>query len=168
MKKTTFIICLTILMFLTLPVAVPSIVNYNNFKEMQSVSKEFNQQVECMAKNLYYEAATESFEGKLAVAQVTMNRTKSVNFPKNVCDVVYQKVNGIYQFSWVGMDVNNNRNKYIWEECVIIARRALTENKLHDIIYNTKAMYYHNDTVNPGWNLKYVTRIGNHKFYAKT
>lgn len=133
----------------------------------EKVSTEFQNQLNCLAKNLYFEAAMEPFEGKLAVAQVTMNRTRHPNFPGNVCDVVYQKINGIYQFSWVGEGVKRITNIRAWEESLLIARKALTEHKVHDTIYKSKAIYFHNTTVNPGWNLKYVAQIGNHLFYAR-
>ena len=35
------------------------------------------QELECMSMNIYFEAALESTAGKLAVAQVTMNRVRS-------------------------------------------------------------------------------------------
>jgi len=133
----------------------------------QSVAQDVGKQVLCMAKNLYYEAASESFEGKLAVAQVTMNRTNSPHYPKTVCEVVYQKTGNTYQFSWVGEKVGDIKNKYAWEECLIVAKKALTEPKLHDTIYRTKSMFYHNTSVNPAWKLKYVAKIGNHLFYTK-
>ena len=133
----------------------------------QLISQDIGKQVLCMAKNLYYEAAGESFEGKLAVAQVTMNRANSSKFPSTVCEVVYQKTGNTYQFSWVGEKVSEIRNKYAWEECLIVAKKALTERKLHDTIYKTQAMYYHNTSVNPAWKLKYVTKIGNHLFYTR-
>lgn len=133
----------------------------------KTVSQDLSKQILCMAKNLYYEAAMEPFEGKLAVAQVTMNRANSSRFPSNVCDVVYQKTGNTYQFSWVGENVGPVKNKYAWEECLIVAKKALTEAKLHDTIYKTKAMYYHNTSVNPAWKLKYVAKIGNHLFYTK-
>ena len=132
-----------------------------------SVAQDIGKQVLCMAKNLYYEAAMEPWEGKLAVAQVTMNRVNSSQFPSNVCDVVYQKTGSTYQFSWVGEKVGEVRNKYAWEECLIVAKKALTEKRLHDTIYKTKSMYYHNTSVNPAWKLKYVAKIGNHLFYTK-
>ena len=131
------------------------------------VSQDVNKQLLCMAKNIYYEAASESFEGKLAVAQVTMNRANSPKFPSTICEVVYQKTGKTYQFSWVGENVGPIRNKYAWEECLIVARKALTEPKLHDTIYRTKSMFYHNTSVNPAWKLKYVAKIGNHLFYTK-
>lgn len=131
------------------------------------VAQDISKQVLCMAKNIYYEAASESFEGKLAVAQVTMNRVNSKKFPSNVCDVVYQKTGKTYQFSWVGENVGPIKSKYAWEECLIVAKKALTQSMLHDTIYKTKSMYYHNTSVNPAWKLKYVVKIGNHLFYTK-
>ena len=153
---------------ITLFALLPIVSHQQPITEVQEVSSELAQQILCMAKNIYYEAAKEPFEGKLAVAQVTMNRANSVQFPKTVCEVVYQKVNQTYQFSWVGEKVGPVTNKYAWEECMIVARKALTESRLHDIIYKTNAMYYHNTSVNPPWKLKYVAKIGNHLFYTRT
>ena len=147
---------------------LPVLSHEQELTEVQQVSLNMAQQMECMAKNIYYEAASESFEGKLAVAQVTMNRTRSPLYPKTVCEVVYQKTGNTYQFSWVGERVKGITNKYAWEECMIVAKKALTEHKLHDTIHKTKSMYYHNTSVNPAWKLKYVTKIGNHLFYTRT
>ena len=161
MSKLLSSIVLSILVFL------PLTSQQQTFKFETAVSQDIGKQVLCMAKNLYYEAAMEPFEGKLAVAQVTMNRVNSNKFPSNVCDVVYQKTGNTYQFSWVGENVSSVKNKYAWEECLIVAKKALTEKRLHDTIYKTKSMYYHNTSVNPAWKLKYVAKIGNHLFYTK-
>lgn len=142
---------------------LPVFSHQQEITEVQQVSFDMAKQMECMAKNLYYEAAKEPFEGKLAVAQVTMNRANHPNFPKTVCEVVYQKD----QFSWVAEKHKSVINKYAWEECMIIARKALTETVIHDTIYKTKSMYFHNTSVNPPWKLKYVAKIGNHLFYTR-
>jgi spore germination cell wall hydrolase CwlJ-like protein len=155
-------IILSILVFL------PATSQQQTFSFETAITQDIGKQLLCMAKNIYYEAASESFEGKLAVAQVTMNRVNSKKFPSNVCDVVYQKTGSTYQFSWVGENVSTVKNKYAWEECLIVARKALTEKHLHDTIYKTKSMYYHNTSVNPAWKLKYVAKIGNHLFYTRT
>ena len=47
-------------------------------------------EVECLALNIYHEARNQPTVGKLAVAQVTMNRVKDVRFPNTICGVVYQ------------------------------------------------------------------------------
>jgi spore germination cell wall hydrolase CwlJ-like protein len=44
--------------------------------------------VECMARNIFYEASGEPTEGKIAVGVVTLNRTQDGRFGKTVCDVV--------------------------------------------------------------------------------
>jgi len=152
---------------ISLLIVLPTTAQQQTFSYEQSVAQDLGKQVLCMAKNLYYEAAMEPYEGKLAVAQVTMNRANSSQFPSTVCDVVYQKTGSTYQFSWVGEKVGSIKNQYAWEECVIVARKALTQARLHDTIYRTKAMYYHNTSVNPAWKLKYVAKIGNHLFYTR-
>jgi spore germination cell wall hydrolase CwlJ-like protein len=135
------------------------------------VGPEFNKEVECLAQNIYYESAKESFEGKLAVAQVTINRVKSGKFANTVCGVVQQKdrINGVMvcQFSWFCNQAYTKliRNNYQWEESVIVAKKALTEPVAHDILNKQNAMYYHANYVNPGWKLTKVTQIGNHIFY---
>ena len=135
----------------------------------QQVSEDFNKQLKCLADNVYFEAANESYEGKLAVAQVTINRANDPKFPSTVCEVVYQRsyVNKLLvcQFSWTCMKNMLVRNKYAYDESELVARKALTEPNVHDIISKTNAMYYHNTQVDPGWNLQRVTQIGHHIFY---
>ena len=152
---------------ISITMILPLSAQEQTFSYEKLVAQDLGKQVLCMAKNLYYEAASEPWEGKLAVAQVTMNRANSSKFPSTVCEVVYQKTGSTYQFSWVGEKVSEVRNKYAWEECLIIAKKAFTEEKLHDTIYKTQSMYYHNTSVNPGWKLKYVAKIGNHLFYTR-
>jgi len=145
-----------------------------NTTTQKQVSLDYNKQVDCLAKNIYHEAASESYEGKLAVAQVTMNRVNSGKFPSDICSVVYQKTTDqnlktVCQFSWTCMVKELvTKDKYAWEVSVIIAKRALTEPVLHDKISETNALYYHAVYVNPGWNkTKVVKQIGNHIFYSK-
>ena len=67
-----------------------------------------SEELECMSKNIYFEAALESTAGKLAVAQVTMNRVNSERYPNTVCAVITQgrhyksglPVKNRCQFSW--------------------------------------------------------------------
>ena len=139
----------------------------------REVGDTYNKEVSCLAENIYYEAGRESYEGKLAVAQVTLNRANSGKFPPTVCGVVHQKDNikgtMICQFSWVCMAVKAPfRNKYLWEESLRAARTALTEPVAHQTIYASNALYYHAAYVDPGWHLKQVARIGNHVFYKGT
>lgn len=47
--------------------------------------------VDCLAKNIYYESANEPEEGKVAVAMVTINRVRDGRFGKSICSVVDQR-----------------------------------------------------------------------------
>jgi hypothetical protein len=46
--------------------------------------------LECLAENIYFEARGEPLDGQYAVAEVTLNRTRSDNFPHTVCGVVHE------------------------------------------------------------------------------
>ena len=49
-----------------------------------------NKEVQCLAKNIYFEAKNQGTGGWLAVAFVTLNRVKDTRYPNTICEVVYQ------------------------------------------------------------------------------
>jgi len=56
--------------------------------------------LQCLAKNIYFEGRNQPWIGQVAIAQVTLNRVKSAAFPSTICEVVKQKKRNICQFSW--------------------------------------------------------------------
>ena len=50
-----------------------------------------NKDIDCLARNIYYEAGSEPEEGKVAVAMVTINRVRDGRFGNSVCSVVNQR-----------------------------------------------------------------------------
>ena len=126
-------------------------------------------QLGCLAKNIYYEAGSEPFEGKVAVAQVTMNRVNSGQFPDDVCRTIYQK-NVIYdkvicQFSWTCDRITGPKpvNSVNYDQSMEAAKKVLLEDfRLPSL---KDAMYYHADYINPGWKREKVAKIGRHIFY---
>jgi len=140
-------------------------------KPTEQVVIKDSKEIKCLAEAIYYESAQEPYEGKLAVAQVVLNRVDHPNYPKNICSVVYQKtVNNenivICQFSWTCYN-HPIKDRHKWEEALIIARKSLTQEVLHVKLASMKALYFHANYVNPGWNKqRIVARIGNHIFYA--
>ena len=46
---------------------------------------------DCLARNIFYEAANEPEEGKVAVGMVTINRVKDGRFANSICGVVNQR-----------------------------------------------------------------------------
>ena len=170
-NKQISVVSILASVLITINLALPPIKAYAQSAMVEEVGSQFNEEVNCLAQNIYYEAAKEPFEGKLAVAQVTLNRVNSGKFANNVCGVVKQKdkINGVMicQFSWFCNQAYTRivRNPYQWEESVLAAKKALTEPVAHDGIYRTGAMYYHANYINPGWHLTRVATIGNHIFY---
>lgn len=124
-----------------------------------------NRELKCLADNIYFEAGNQSKTGKLAVAAVTINRVKSPKFPKSVCSVVYQKTRGTCQFSWVCEGKKRVRSPQQYAESKRIAEKVLLSGANHGI-FGRNVLFYHADYVNPGWNLRRVTKIGDHIFYA--
>jgi spore germination cell wall hydrolase CwlJ-like protein len=137
--------------------------------EIKGDSKEKLKQLDCLAINIYREAAHEPFEGKVAVAQVTLNRAENPNFPNSVCEVVYQKNNYlgriVCQFSWFCDSVHRSRliDKKSYNESYEVAKKVYLENFRLSGLSN--ALYYHADYVNPKWNKTVITKIGRHIFY---
>ena len=128
-------------------------------------------QLDCLTRNIYWEAASEPFEGKVAVAQVTMNRLASGRFGDSVCGVIYQK-NVFYervicQFSWVCENTHRVKPVYqpLWQESELVAKKVLLENfRLPGL---NQALYYHADYVSPGWKKPRIDKIGRHIFYGE-
>jgi len=126
-------------------------------------------QLDCLARNIYHEAGYEPFEGKVAVAQVTINRTESGEFPSDICKVVYQK-NVIYekvlcQFSWYcdSASLKKPMNGPVYTESMEVAKKVLLEGfRLPSV---KDALYFHGDYINPGWKREKVAKIGRHIFY---
>jgi spore germination cell wall hydrolase CwlJ-like protein len=128
-------------------------------------------ELDCLTRNIYWEAASEPFEGKVGVAQVTMNRVNSGKFANSVCGVVHQK-NVIYekvicQFSWYCENTSKVRpiHQPLWRESEEVAKKVLLENFRLPSLKN--ALYYHADYVNPGWKNPKIEKIGRHIFYGE-
>lgn len=117
--------------------------------------------VECLAKNIYHEARGESLAGKIAVAQVTINRMESRQFQNTICGVVYAPS----QFSWTLDKRKRVRDQEAWRVSVNIARAVLTQAVRLPAF---PALYFHTPQVNPRWNRdkRVLARIGNHIFYS--
>ena len=129
---------------------------------------------DCLAEAVYFEARSESFEAKLAVANVILERLRRKDFPNTICKVVHDGVywkNNIVKnrcaFSYY-CDGKHERmlNIKAKADAYTIADFALNGVELHDTL---GATHYHAVYVKPTWinDLSYVTKIGHHLFYRK-
>ena len=138
-----------------------------------------SEELECMSKNIYFEAALESTAGKLAVAQVTMNRVRSHHYPNTVCKVITQgkhyssgfPVKDRCQFSWYcdGKLDEPQTTSSMWRASQEIAKYVLTTPDLKDI--TDGATHYHADYISsPRWASprRRTVEIDTHIFYNNT
>ena len=131
----------------------------------------------CLAQNIYFEAGNQPLAGKVAVAQVVLNRLQHNSYPTDICGVVYQAE---YKENWKGnMMPVRNRCQFSWfcdgksddpldtktfDECLIIARDVV-DGFYFDLTEG--ATHYHSVYVNPYWadSLNETVVINEHIFY---
>ena len=148
---------------------IKTIKQVEHVKEKTPTVAEIDRQLTCLAKNIYFEAGKEPFEGKVAVAQVTLNRTESGKFPNDICQVVYQKTKidekVVCQFSWHCEKGPVIRSREVYDESMEVAKKVLLEDfRLPSV---EKALYFHADYVKkPNWGKPMLTKIGRHIFYG--
>jgi spore germination cell wall hydrolase CwlJ-like protein len=122
----------------------------------------------CLAEAIYFEARSESDEGRAAVAQVVLNRVKSGLYPDSVCGTVYQNRNRYlacqFTFACEGKSLRITEPEP-WRAAVRIAREVYDGTTyLAEVGAST---HYHADYVKPYWarKLKKMDVIGRHVFY---
>ena len=149
------------------------------YQSYDSVMENRQQQLTCLAKNIYFEARNEPFAGQFAVALVTLNRVNDTAFPNTICDVVYQGIHtndgfpkrNRCQFSWYCDGASDEiRNLVAFNTTQKIANLAMISYgsmKSQGLDYTEGAIYYHTYEINPRWSTAYpkVGRIGDHIFY---
>jgi spore germination cell wall hydrolase CwlJ-like protein len=118
--------------------------------------------VECLTKNIYYEAGVENRTGKYAVAHVTVNRLHAKKWGNSLCKVVYAKK----QFSWTLNKKLPKPNQQLWEESNQIALEVINGARIRGL---ENSLYYHADYVKPKWvsQDQYQMTIGHHLFYNR-
>lgn len=161
------------------PVAIKNVVTIPNYSSLNIVLENRAKQVECLAKNIYFEARNEPFAGQFAVALVTLNRVYNDTFPNTVCEVVYQGIHTKHgfpkrnrcQFSWYCDGASDEvRNLVAFNSTQKIANLAIisySNMKAQGLDYTEGAIYYHTHEIKPRWSNSYpkVGRIGDHIFY---
>ena len=117
-------------------------------------------ELDCLARNVYYESRGEPLVGQYAVAEVTMNRVASSMFPESVCTVVY--AHGA--FSWTNDESLIEPYGFEWWRAQAVARSV---HDSHASPYVSDALFYHAIYVSPQWarTRPQVALIGRHLFY---
>ncbi len=80
----------------------------------------------CLAINIYHESRGEPVRGQAAVAWVVLNRVHSGKYARSVCDVVYQRSRKGCQFHWVcDRNPDQPREMKAFERAQLIAKQVL-------------------------------------------
>ena len=155
-----------------------------------SVAKELA--VECLAKNIYFEAKSQSFAGQVAVALVVLNRVMNKHYPSTICAVIYE---GPASESWKTRHIpdladnervyypRRDRCQFSWycdgksdepkDDDAWFLSHALAFKVYYGwfekLEWVLDAVYYHADYVQPDWatHKKHILKIKNHIFYGE-
>jgi N-acetylmuramoyl-L-alanine amidase len=131
----------------------------------------------CLALNVYFEAGNQPIVGKIAVAQVVMNRVVLKEYPDTVCEVIHQgptrtnELGEVYpikwkcQFTWYCDGKSDEPlDSETWKQSLTIA--SLVNEKVFPDI-SGGASHYHATSVSPYWSkhLKRLMVVEDHVFY---
>ena len=146
--------------------------NYTT-KEINSIQNEEivlfkTEQINCMAKNIWFEARGESIAGWKAVFDVTVNRVLDKRWPNTVCKVVYQGYNDGSnlkpQFSWTPYEPKDLEYKN-----TKLFNKILNNVKIWALAGNIEldANHYSTTTTKRVWMNSMINLgdIGSHTFY---
>ncbi len=134
------------------------------------IAKVKDQQVLCLAQNVYFESRGQPLAGQVGVAQVTLNRLDE-GYARTVCGVVRQRlVQDVCQFSWVcERNPNARGGGHEWRLAIGIALAVLSDRENIQDPTNG-ATHFHATYVRPDWSRLYnnASQIGDHVFYRRT
>jgi len=100
-------------------------------------------EVDLLARLIMAEAESESYQAKVAVGAVVMNRLESPLWPNTLTGVIYQNINGYYQFSPVA---SGTINKPANEDCIKAAKAAM-----NGVDPTNGAMFYYDTSSKNEW-----------------
>jgi N-acetylmuramoyl-L-alanine amidase len=149
--------------------ALEAVVGYR--EEQGKRAREFHaKNLDCLARNVYFEARGEPLAGQFAVAEVTMNRRASRLFPKTVCEVVYQqnwdplRRRHVGAFSWTEFKTLPEPDGDAWHGAKAVAA-AVYYRKHKPVLQG--ALFFHAVHIKPEWarEKQRIGRIGKHIFY---
>ena len=121
----------------------------------------------CMSLNIYFEARSEPIQGQIAVAETTLNRVRSPDYPDTVCGVVLQENENGCSFSWWCDGLSDEPE----EQNSFHTSKALAKLMLEDgdyiYVVGNQVTHYHTKDITPYWvdSFEYVKSVGKHVFY---
>ena len=135
-----------------------------------AVNNAFNaysdEEVYLLAQLVYHEAHNQAYNGKVAIAEVVLNRVNSRLFPNNISDVIFQSG----QFTSIRRLKNINPTEQEIRIAFNVLNGSLRVLKDSDVLYfrNPKITSGISSKIEKDWGDKeYYTHIGDHAFYSQ-
>lgn len=124
--------------------------------------------LQCLAKNVYFEGRNQPWVGQVAIAQVTLNRVRSAAFPNTICEVVKQERRKICQFSWYCDGKSDQPKSAVdYDKATDIAIQVYS-GTIPDVTEG--ALWYHATYIRkPFWaySMQEIVKINEHIFYKQ-
>lgn len=126
-----------------------------------------NDEINCLALTLYWEAKTEGRDGMLAVGWVVLNRMAHSEFPDLVCEVVRQggEVPGCQFSYWCDGKSDTPRDEALWTLARELASQLVSDPPPDP---TSGALFFHADYLNGvDWSPAHerTVQIGRHVYY---
>lgn len=167
----------TMMKWSLLGLVVSSLSLYCSNANGSEVENYYGKETYCLAKNIYFESGNQPLAGKIAVAQVVLNRMEHKSYPKDVCGVVYDAK---WRTDWRGKEVPvRNMCQFSWfcdgksDEPLDTKTWELSLEVAYDVLWRhypditEGATHYHTLYVDPYWSssLNETVTITDHIFY---
>tara|TARA_R110002074_G_scaffold33325_17_gene92826 strand:- start:3376 stop:3894 length:519 start_codon:yes stop_codon:yes gene_type:complete len=167
----------TMMKWSLLGLVISSLSLYCSNANGSEVENYYGKETYCLAKNIYFESGNQPLAGKIAVAQVVLNRMEHKSYPKDVCGVVYDAK---WRTDWRGKEVPvRNMCQFSWfcdgksDEPLDTKTWELSLEVAYDVLWRhypditEGATHYHTLYVDPYWSssLNETVTITDHIFY---
>ncbi|WP_299352064.1 cell wall hydrolase [uncultured Shimia sp.] len=135
----------------------------------QPAAKQVDEEWQCLAEALYFEARGESVKGQFAVAEVILNRVDHNYYPSTLCGVIKQGTGKKYQcqFTYNCDGVANKIYEQDAYDRVGKVAKFMIDGAPREL--TSGATHYHTKAVSPAWSRQYkrTATIGVHHFYRQ-
>ena len=167
-RGTIFITILFVLLFFSSEIFESSAANAyipTVYLQKSQIYNKEESELKCLTEVVYYEARDQSESGRVAVANVVLNRVYSHRFGgDNICSVVHFRSDGVCEFSWVCHEHKVTESE-AWKDAKEIAKKVLTK-KVADNTHGS-LFFIMKNMRKPAWTKKLmkVMVIEDHVFF---
>ena len=150
--------------------------------QVRSIELEFNNEVDCFAMAIYFEARSEILTAQVAVAESLLTRIKnSKHYPDSSCANITRKKwsrkhnKHVCAFEWycagqVTLDLRSKAERRAWNQAVLLAQKYLSSYP-PSLVGLENVSLFHDVSKTPWWakseSVRFVAQIGRLKFYEE-